>query len=328
MSIGLSNIQFNSLPVGVAAGGAVTGANEGLTVVGGLVQLGVPSPDNTRAISVPREIQTLQGVGATLAICTTGGSFQGNVFFYDEANGIHIDGRNPIGGDSTRYNFSYDGLTMNGVAYVQSGLTFKDAFPSGGVERGSFKIPNGTDVAVTANTGGIELNTIGGNQTFIGDIGVGYALNIGFDTALEQSMLTFQDSVQVQAYFGINIPLAGDSVVLFAPNATNPYPFYIEYTSGKVFLAGTDTNINALVLFSSNAGVTTLPHCNFRQNATVTMGTSGDFNFDGQDFKVRIAAATKTLLAGNIVAGAVTLDTANYVEVSIGGVVHKLLKST
>lgn len=287
-AFGQGNVSWVNLPA-TGSPGAPTDANEGLTLIGGFVQLGVPAPDNTRAITVPREIQT--DATSTLAICTTGGSFTGNVFFYDPANGIHIDGRQSGGGgQSTRYNFLWSGLEINATNPL-NGIHFNTGFPAG-VNRANINVLS-LDLILQSNTGNIELNSNGGVQSWMGDIGYGYGLNVGYDAASQSSSINFSSSVQIEIVAGMLDWVSPGFFTLYAPNATDvQIPMQVNPATGFIALGAGNTASGAMV--NVGAGSSTAAQFNFAANGV--LANDGDLDFNGTVLRLRTGGFNFSLI--------------------------------
>lgn len=285
-SYGQGNVNWVNLSGG-AAPGAPTDANEGLTLIGGFVQLGVPAPDITRAITVPREIQVSPAIGATLAICTTGGSFTGNVFFYDDANGIHIDGRQSgSGGQSTRYNFNYTGIQINATNPLNAGVFFNTGFPVG-TPRGHVNLTGSNDLQLQSDAANIEFNSNGGVQSWLGDIGYGFGLNLGYDAATQSSAVTFQSATQPEISIGMLDFLAAGMFSVAAWNTADVfYPIQIDPTNGYIGLAGSPpTPTVAGGLINIGSATNQLAQINFGANGVLI--NDGDFDYNGTVLRLR-----------------------------------------
>lgn len=290
-AFGQGNTSWVNLPA-TGGGGTITDANEGLTVIAGNVQLGVPAPDLTRAITVPREIQVQPGVGATLAICTTGGNFTGNVFFYDEANGIHIDGRQAGGGgQSTRYNFNYDGIQIN-ASNSSNGIIFNQGFPVG-TNRANINVNSNLDLFFDVNNGGVMFRTAGGTETWLGDIGYGYGLNIGYDVSSTSSAVIFSSATQPEMLAGMIDWMSPGLFSIYAVNSgVIDLPLQINPNTGYMGLAGGATSGGAAINIGANPSVAQF---NFAANGVLT--NDGDLDYDGSLLKIRLAGFNCNILA-------------------------------
>lgn len=370
MSNGLSNVEFNNIPVANSPGGAVE-ANEGLTVIGGFVQLGVPSsaPDASKNINVAREI--LFEPGASLALGGPGGVSSGNVFYYDQDNGVYIDGRETMSGQSNRFQFRSTGLHIN-MSNTATGILFENDFPTGVLwgqinfdGAGSFTI-----AALNANTMRLQAQ---GVANYLGDNGTGYALNLAYDSASQSTGIVLESAVQPEIAIGLLDWASPGLFSLYALNATEvAFPLQVDPVTGRLALGGGNPVSGAAINIGGSAVV---PQMNFAPNGilsidgdldyngTVMRMRSGGFNFNmlmsnftinpGQipigwdavsgtltrdnsffyDTTINIFNSgipfrndgTTTWIFGQYTAGAVVLDSANYIEVILNGINYKLL---
>lgn len=321
MSIGLSPIQFNNIAVAAPGGAGLTDANQGLTIDGTTVQLGVAAPDLTKVIDVPREIQVSDG--GTLAICTPGGDFTGNVFKYDPANGVHIDGRQSgPGGIATRYSFRFDGLSMDTSAAVDNGIHFNQGFPVG-VNRANVGVDTDLNLLLDVNNGGVHFRTMGGIESWLGDIGYGYGLNVGFEPGGGSSIVTYSNGSDVRIVTGISDGISPGKFVTWAPSASDvQIVTEISTSTGYMAVAGGNTLSGAMVNIGS--GNNAAAQLNFTANGVVA--NDGDLDYNGTNLIFQNPAGACSLLASaGVSAGPVVMDNTNYVEVIIAGNPVKLL---
>ena len=320
MSVGLAPIQFNNIPV-AAGGGAVAGADEGLDLIGGNVQLGTPflNPDISKAIDVSREIQ-LTGDGV-LSMCGTSGHLTGNKFEYRTETGVEIDGRESGGsGESTRFNFLPEGLRINASNVTNAGMIMAAGFPVG--SPAGYVNLRGSDTRVGSFAGGIAFET-NAAETYVGDIGYGYGLNVGFEPGGGSSIVTYSNTSDVRIVTGISDGVSPGKFVTWAPSASDvQIVTEINTSTGYMAVAGGNTLSGAMVNIGS--GNNAAAQLNFTANGVVA--NDGDLDYNGTNLIFQNPAGACSLLASaGVSAGPVVMDNTNYVEVIIAGNPVKLL---
>lgn len=244
MSIGLGNIAFTN-PEAVVSPLAPTGANEGLTVIGGNVQLGVPlsAPDPTKDITVPRE--TIIDDPAGYFEIRDFSSFNRFRFNNSEETWTSSININPPN-DASKIRFAHDGIGINSTGGRI--LNFGTSYPDGAYQ-GFLDVANG----LTLNSSINETFQLQLSKTFLfGVTSTSYGMELPYNALYDGCELNFANNAGDQMLLGYNLaipPFDGNlfKIQPYPGGVLTDYSFAVNTTEGVVNIGLTALTTSAVL---------------------------------------------------------------------------------
>lgn len=244
MSIGLGNIAFTN-PEAVVSPLAPTGANEGLTVIGGNVQLGVPlsAPDPTKDITVPRETIIDDPAGYyEIRDAASNNRFRFNANEEAWTSSINVNPPN----DRAKIRFAHDGIGINSTSgrVLNFGTSYPDGAYQGFLDCASDLILNSS----IKETFQLQLS-----KTFLfGVTSTSYGMKLPYNPAYDGCEVNFTNNGGDQMLVGYNLaipPFDGNlfKIQPYPGGVLTDYSFAVNTTEGVVNIGLTALTTSAVL---------------------------------------------------------------------------------
>lgn len=307
MSIGLGNIAFTN-PETVVSPLAPTGANEGLTVIGGNVQLGVPlsAPDSTKDITVPRETIIDDPAGYyEIRDAASNNRFRFNANEETWTSSVNVNPPN----DRAKIRFAHDGIGINST----SGriLNFGTSYPDGAYQ-GFLDIA--TDLVL--NLSSSETFNLQLSKTFLfGVTSTSYGMELPYNALYDGCEINFTNNGGDQMLVGYNLgipPFDGNlfKIQPYPSGVLTDYSFAVNTTEGVVNIGLAALTTSAVLNLKGDVNKASL---NIADTVAPAAPIPGDIWRVGNDlfFRDSVGSFTLSKQASAIPANRILLSDAN-----------------